>query len=78
MMIGCVNGCPPGATTAATHADSALPSAPRFGTDEFAAWRHTESLLIPQRLKIRQVARALLVHPRHIPQAVVAALAADA
>jgi hypothetical protein len=46
----------------------------RFGTDEFAAWRYTESLLIPQRLKIRRVARALLVHPRHIPQPVVAAL----
>ena len=49
----------------------------RFGTDEFAAWRHSESLLTPQRLKIRQVARALLVHPRHVPHAVVAALAAD-
>jgi hypothetical protein len=48
---------------------------PRFGTDEFAAWRHSESLLIPQRLKIRQVARALLAHPRHIPRPVVAALA---
>jgi hypothetical protein len=50
---------------------------PRFGTDEFAAWRHAEALLTPQRLKIRQVARALLVHPRNIPHAVVAALAAD-
>jgi hypothetical protein len=49
----------------------------RFGTDEFAAWRHSESLLTPQRLKICRVARALLVHPRHIPHAVVAALAAD-
>jgi hypothetical protein len=47
---------------------------PRFGTDEFAAWRHSESLLAPQRLKIRQVARALLVHPRHLPHQVVAAL----
>lgn len=51
---------------------------PRYGTDEPAAWRHAEALLTPQRLKIRQVARALLVHPRHIPQAVVAALAAGA
>jgi hypothetical protein len=51
---------------------------PRFGTDEHAAWRYSEGLLTPQRLKIRRVARALLVHPRHIPQAVVAALAADA
>lgn len=50
----------------------------RFGTDEPAAWRHAESLLTPQRLRIRNVARALLVHPRHIPEAVVAALAADA
>jgi hypothetical protein len=50
---------------------------PRFGADEFAAWRHTESLLTPQRLKIRHVARALLIHPRHLPHQVVAALAAD-
>jgi hypothetical protein len=49
----------------------------RFGSDEFAAWRYTESLLTPQRLKLRSVARALLVHPRHIPHAVVAAIAAD-
>ncbi len=49
----------------------------RFGTDEFAAWRHAESLLTPQRLKIRNVARALLVHPKHLPHQVVAALAAD-
>jgi hypothetical protein len=49
---------------------------PRFGDDEFAAWRYSESLLTPQRPKIRQVARALLVHPRHIPQPVVAAIAA--
>ena len=49
----------------------------RFGDDEFAAWRYSESLLIPLRPKIRHVARALLVHPRHIPQAVVAAIAAD-
>jgi hypothetical protein len=50
---------------------------PRFGDDEFAAWRYSESLLIPQRPKIRRVARALLVHPRHIPQPVVAAITAD-
>ena len=49
----------------------------RFGDDEFAAWRHSEALLTPQRLKIRQVARALLVHPRHLPHQVVATLAAD-
>ena len=50
----------------------------RFGTDELAAWRHAESLLTPHRLKIRQVARALLVHPRHLPNQLVAAIAADA
>jgi len=48
---------------------------PRFGTDEFAAWRYSEAMLVPQRPKIRQVARALLVHPRHIPRSVVAAIA---
>jgi hypothetical protein len=51
---------------------------PRFAADEPAAWRHAESLLTPQRLTIRQVARALLVHPRHIPYQVVAAIAAGA
>jgi hypothetical protein len=50
---------------------------PRFGTDEPAAWRHAESLLTPQRSKIRQVARALLVHPTHLPHHLVAAIAAD-
>ena len=49
----------------------------RFGTDEFAAWRFCEEKLVPERLKIRQVARALLVHPRHISLAVVAAVAGD-
>ena len=49
----------------------------RFGDDEFAAWRFCEEKLVPERLKIRQVARALLVHPRHIPHAVVAAVAGD-
>jgi len=49
----------------------------RFGTDEFAAWRFCEEKLVPERLKIRQVARALLVHPRHISHAVVAAVAGD-
>jgi hypothetical protein len=49
--------------------------AQRFGTDEFAAWRYSEQMLTPQRLNIRQVARALLVHPRHLPYAVVASLA---
>ena len=45
---------------------------------EVAAWRHGERLLTPLRPRIRQVARALLVHPRPLPYAVVAALAGDA
>ena len=49
----------------------------RFGDDEFAAWRFCEERLVPERLKIRHVARALLVHPRHISQPVVGAIAAD-
>ena len=48
---------------------------PRFGDDEFGAWRYSEAMLTPLRLKIRQVARALLVHPRPLPQPVVAAVA---
>lgn len=48
----------------------------RFGTDEFAAWRYSEALLTPLRLQIREVARALLIHPRHLPHDVVAAIAA--
>jgi len=51
---------------------------PRFGADEVAAWRHSEQVLVPLRPRIRQVARALLVYPRYIPEPVVAALAADA
>ena len=47
----------------------------RFGSDEVAAWRHCELVLTPLRLRIRQVARALLVHPRHLPYEVVAAIA---
>ncbi len=50
----------------------------RFGGDEVAAWRHCEQALTPLRLRIRQVARALLVHPRHLPYPVVAAVAASA
>ncbi len=47
----------------------------RFGGDELAAWRHCEAVLIPRRLEIRQLARALLVHPRHLPYRVAAAIA---
>jgi len=53
----------------------------RFGTGELAecaAWRHSEQLLIPLRLTIRDVARALLVHPRYLPYPVVAAIGGDA
>ena len=46
----------------------------RSGTDEVAAWRHSEQILTPLRMTIRQVARALLVHPRHLPYDVIAAI----
>jgi hypothetical protein len=49
----------------------------RFGNDECGAWRFSEHTLTPLRLTIRQVARALLVHPRHLPYNVVAAIADD-
>jgi hypothetical protein len=47
----------------------------RFGDDEFAAWRYCEQVLTPLRLRIRQVARALLVYPRPLPYPVAAAIA---
>ena len=47
----------------------------RFGADEVAAWRYCEQALTPLRLQIRQVARALLVHPRYLPYEVTAAIA---
>jgi hypothetical protein len=50
----------------------------RFGEDEFAAWRYCEQTLTPLRLRIRQVARALLVYPRYLPGQVVAAIADSA
>jgi hypothetical protein len=50
----------------------------RFGGNECAAWRYSEELMTPRRLKIRHLARALLVHPRHLPYDVAAAIAADA
>lgn len=46
----------------------------RFGTDEAAAWRYSEAVLVPLRPRVRQLARALLVHPRPLPYGVVAAL----
>ena len=47
----------------------------RFGDDEVAAWRHCERVVTPLRLRIREVARALLVYPRHLPYQVAAAIA---
>ncbi len=44
--------------------------AARFGTDELGAWRHSESVLISFRPKIRELARALLIHPAYLPYAV--------
>ena len=49
-----------------------------YGPDEVAAWRHSERLLTPLRPRIRQVARALLVHPKPLPYRVVATLADEA
>ncbi len=42
------------------------------GRDELRAWRRSEEVLIPRRLQIREVARALLVHPRPLRYGVVA------
>jgi hypothetical protein len=50
----------------------------RFGEDEVAAWRHCEQVLTPLRLRIRLVARALLVHSRHLPYQVAVAIADSA
>jgi hypothetical protein len=49
--------------------------AARFGDDELGAWRYCEQALTPLRMGIRQLARALLVHPRHLPYEVAAAIA---
>ncbi len=46
----------------------------RFGADEVGAWRYSEALLVPFRLKIRQLARGLLLSPRYLPYPVVVAL----
>jgi hypothetical protein len=42
--------------------------------DEVSAWRHSEVVLVPLRPKIRHLARALVLHPRHLPYPVVKAL----
>ena len=44
----------------------------RPGGDEAAAWRYSVELLTPLRPRVRQLARALLVHPRHLPYDVAA------
>lgn len=48
----------------------------RYGTDEMAAWRHSEAVLTPLRPQIRRLARALLIHPRYLPYPVAATLIA--
>lgn len=46
-----------------------------FGGDEVAAWRYSEDVMTPLRQQVRVLARALLVHPRHVSYNVAAALA---
>jgi hypothetical protein len=48
-----------------------------YGSDEVAAWRCCEAVLTPLRLEIRQLARALLIHPRHLPYNVAVAVRAS-
>jgi hypothetical protein len=50
----------------------------RFGADEAGAWRYCVQVMTPLRPRVRQVARALLVYPRHLPYLVVAAVADSA
>ena len=45
--------------------------------DELRAWRYSEAALVPLRPRMAHVARALLVHPRHLPCGVLAAIAAE-
>jgi len=49
--------------------------APRFGDDACAAWRYSEQVLTPRRMAIRELSRALLVHPRPLGYAAAAAIA---
>jgi hypothetical protein len=53
-------------------------SGPGESDTECAAWRYSERLLTPRRPAIRQLARALLVHPRPLPYLVASAIASDA
>jgi hypothetical protein len=48
-----------------------------YGRDELCAWRRSEEVLLPRRLQIREVARALLVHPRPLRYDVVAEIARE-
>jgi hypothetical protein len=50
----------------------------RFGANEIEAWRFCESQLTPKRLQIRELARALLVHPQYLRYNVAAALCSAA
>ena len=45
------------------------------GTAECAAWRYSERILTPLLPAVRQVARALLTHPRPLPYQVTSAIA---
>jgi hypothetical protein len=47
----------------------------RFAGNEAAAWRYSAALLTPSRPRIARLARGLLVHPRHLPYEVAAAIA---
>lgn len=49
--------------------------AAQFGANEIAAWRWCEQQLTPRRMQIRELARALLVYPRHLPYNVATELA---
>lgn len=48
--------------------------AARFGADEVAAWRYSETVLTGRRLQVRALARALLIYPRHLSYNVAAEL----
>jgi len=47
----------------------------RFAGNEAAAWRYSATFLTPSRPRIARLARGLLVHPRHLPYEVAAAIA---
>ena len=47
----------------------------RFAGNEAAAWQYSVMVLTPLRPRIARLARGLLVHPRHLPYEVAAAIA---